>query len=78
MVVILDEWNKQESDCRIIFPDGCRSSFLKESKIHALGNVTMFFKAFLRNKKVEATVGIDMFPVYHEITIKIARMYYLT
>jgi hypothetical protein len=78
MVVILDEWNKQENDCRIIFPDGFRSSFLKESKIHALGCVTSFFKAFLRNKKVESTVGIDMFPVYHEITIKIARMYYLT
>tara|TARA_B110000285_G_scaffold234035_1_gene309615 strand:+ start:193 stop:1335 length:1143 start_codon:yes stop_codon:yes gene_type:complete len=78
MVVILDEWNKQENDCRIIFPDGARSSFLKESKIHALGCVTSFFKAFLRNKKVESTVGIDMFPVYHEITIKIARMYYLT
>lgn len=78
MVVILDEWNKQENDCRIIFPDGARSSFLKESKIHALGCVTSFFKAFLRNKKVESTVGIDMFPVYHEIAIKIARMYYLT
>jgi len=73
---ILHEWHNSEQDCRLIFPDGTQSSFIKESRVCALEYVTHFFKAFLKNKRIE--LGVDMFLVFHDITAKIAKMFYET
>ena len=45
-------------------------------KIFALDSVCHFFKQFLRNKRIE--LAFDMFPVYHDIISRIAKMYYET
>ena len=76
MVSIHEEWHDHTKDSKLIFPDGTVSSFGKESKVCALEYVTYFFKSFLRNKKIE--LGVDMFPTLHEITAKVAKMYYDT
>jgi hypothetical protein len=57
-------------------PDENHSSFLKESKLYAMQFVIEFFKTFLKNKRID--LGLDMFPVFHDITTKIAKMYYDT
>ena len=38
--------------------------------------VIEFFKSFLKNKKID--LGLDMFPIFHDITTRIAKMYYDT
>ena len=57
-------------------PDNTVSSFTKESKIYAMDAVCHFFLALLKNKKIDLV--IDVFPIFHEITTKIAKLYYET
>lgn len=76
MVMIHDEWHNAELDSRLIMPDTTQSSFSKESRLFALEHVTHFFKSFLKNRRID--LGVDMFPVFHEITAKIAKMFYDT
>jgi len=76
MVCIHEEWHNSEQDCRLIMPDGTQSTFSHESKVCALEYVTHFFKAFLKNKRID--LGVDMFPVFHDITARIAKMFYET
>lgn len=76
MAVIFEEWTKTEGDCKIIFPDGSVSSFGREAKITALEAVCAFFQSLCSNKKLD--LGVDVFPNLHEITTKIAKLYYLT
>jgi hypothetical protein len=57
-------------------PDNAVSSFNKESKIYALEAVCEFFISMLKNKKVD--LGVEIFPTFHEITTKIAKLYYET
>ena len=74
--IIQAEWHKEDLDCTIILPDDGQTSFLKESKLFALQYVIEFFKSFLKNKKID--LGLDMFPIFHDITTRIAKMYYDT
>ena len=76
MIDINDEWHKKDLDCILIMPDGSQSSFMRESRIFALESVCHFFKSFLKNRHIE--LGVDMFPIFHELTSRIARMYYET
>lgn len=76
MGLIYDEWHNTENDCKIILPDQTVSSFQKEAKICALNSVCQFFLNFVLNKKID--LGVDMFPTFHEITTKIAKLYYET
>jgi hypothetical protein len=57
-------------------PDNTETSFSLEMKIFALDAVCHFFKQFLKNKRIE--LAFDMFPVYHDIISRIAKMYYET
>ena len=52
------------------------STLLEESKAFALDYVCHFFKSFLKNKRID--LDVDMFPILHEITAKIAKLYYDT
>ena len=74
--VIQAEWHKVDKDCIIHLPDDNQTSFLHESKTFALQYVIEFFKSFLKNKKID--LGLDMFPIFHDITTRIAKMYYDT
>ena len=74
--IIQAEWHKEDKDCIILQPDGNQTSFLIESKLFALQFVIEFFKSFLKNKKID--LGLDMFPIFHDITTRIAKMYYDT
>lgn len=38
--------------------------------------VCLFFLFFVKNKSID--LGVEMFPVYHEITTKLAKLYYET
>lgn len=76
MASVHDEWNNTADDCVIQLPNGATTSFLQESKVFALDEVCHFFKQFLKNRKIE--LGVDMFPVYHDIIARIAKMYYET
>lgn len=76
MASVHDEWNNLADDCVILLPNGASTSFLQESKVFALDEVCHFFKQFLKNRKIE--LGVDMFPVYHDIIARIAKMYYET
>lgn len=73
---IHDRWHNAEDDCKIIMPDDSISSFQKESRIFALEAVCEFFMAMLKNKRID--LGVDMYPTFHEITTKIAKLYYET
>ena len=59
-----------------MYPDGTVSSFQKEAKVYALDAVCSFYLSFVQNKKID--LGVEMFPNFHEITTKIAKMYYIT
>jgi len=37
--------------------------------------VCHFFKALLKNKRID--LGVEILPIFHDITSKIAAMYYL-
>jgi hypothetical protein len=51
------------------------SDFLTEGKVFAMDFITVFFKILLKNRTIE--MPLEIFPVYHEITVNIARMYYM-
>ena len=57
-------------------PDNTISSFNKEARIFALDAACEFFLSVLKNKKIE--LGLEILPIFHEITTKIAKMYYET
>mmetsp|Transcript_6821 Transcript_6821/g.10994 ORF Transcript_6821/g.10994 Transcript_6821/m.10994 type:complete len:376 (+) Transcript_6821:5204-6331(+) len=76
MVTIQEEWHKKEQDVKLIFPDKKVNSLQDESKTFALDFVCHFFKSFLKNKRID--LGVDMFPILHDITAKIAKMFYDT
>ena len=76
MIEISDQWHNKSLDCILIMPDSTHSSFARESRVFALDYVCHFFKSFLKNRYIE--LGVDMFPVFHEITSRIAKMYYET
>lgn len=59
-----------------MMPDNVLSSFSKESKIFALDAACHFFLSVIKNKKID--LGVDIYPTYHAITIKIAKLYYDT
>lgn len=75
MNAIHDDWEFIKNDTKITFPDGTSSNFLKEAKIYAMNYVTIFMRVLLRNKHID--LPKEIFPIYHEITEKIAKMYYL-
>lgn len=49
---------------------------MRESRIFVYEYVTVFFKSVLKNKRIE--LGVNSLPVYREITICLAKMYYET
>jgi hypothetical protein len=73
---IHDYWYNTEDDYKLLMPDGTVSSFSKESKVFAMEPVCKFFLTLLKNKKIDLV--IDVFPIFHEITTKIAKLYYET
>jgi hypothetical protein len=75
MNTIHDDWEFIKNDSLITFPNGRISNFLKEAKIFAMDFITVFLKILLKNKFVE--LPSEIFPAYHEITEKIAKMYYM-
>lgn len=72
---IQDDWEFIKNDTKITFPDGTSSNFLKEAKIFAMDFITIFLRILLKNKYIE--LPMEVFPAYHEITEKIAKMYYM-
>lgn len=76
MTLIHNEWQKEDQDYILLMPDNSETSFSIEMKIFALDAVCHFFKQFLKNKRIE--LAFDMFPVYHDIISRIAKMYYET
>ena len=74
--LIFEEWHLTENDFKIIMPDLTVTSFQKESKILAMQSVCLFFQCLVRNKSID--LGVEMFPTYHEIITKIAKLYYET
>jgi len=76
MTIIFDMWNKPDIDVKIIMPDNTISNFIKESRLVALEQVPFFFNALLRNRNID--LGVNMAPVYSDIIVKIAKLYYDT
>ena len=63
-----------EKDINIFFPDGTISTLMTEAKHFAMDYVCHFFKALLKNKKID--LGLNIFPLLHNIASIIAAMYY--
>jgi len=76
IIFIYEDWHNTEGDFKIIMPDMSTTSFQKESKKFAMQQVCLFFLFFVKNKSID--LGVEMFPVYHEITTKLAKLYYET
>lgn len=75
MIYIHESWFDNKNDCKIQFPDGTMSDFLIEAKIYAMDYITVFLKNLLKNRTIE--MPREIFPVYQEITEKIAKFYYM-
>lgn len=77
MVKIHEDWEQEYSkpNLKIKFPDGTMSDFLTEAKIYAMDYITVFLKNLLKNRTIE--MPLEIFPTYHDITEKIAKMYYM-
>ena len=76
MIHVHEEWHRTATDIVLQFPDCTKSTLHRESRILALDSATQFFKAFLRNRSID--LGPDMYDTFHEITARIAKMYYET
>lgn len=74
--IIHEEWNNPHGDIKMIMPDSSVTSFSREAKFYALDTICKFLKSLLRNNRID--LGFDMLKHYHEITAKIAKMYYET
>jgi hypothetical protein len=75
MNYIHESWEYIKNNGKLKYPDGTISDFLTEAKIYAMDFITVFFKILLKNKTIE--MPLEVFPNYHEITEKIAKMYYM-
>lgn len=77
MVKIHEDWEQEYSkpNLKIRFPDGTMSDFLTEAKIYAMDYITVFLRNLLKNRIIE--MPLEIFPTYHDITEKIAKMYYM-
>lgn len=71
-----EEENFQSKAVSLVFPDKSATTFREESHRFAMTVVTHFFKACLKNKRVEFKV--DLWPNMHELTASIAKLYYKT
>ena len=76
MINIHEDWHKTTTDVILLMPDCSKSTLNREARILALDSVTKFFKSLLKNRRVD--LGQDMFDTLHEITSRIAKMYYET
>ena len=74
--MIHDDWNQNHDDAKLMFPDGIMTSIGKEAKVTAMEGITTFFLSFVKNKRID--LHVDLFPTFHEITAKIAKLYYET
>jgi hypothetical protein len=72
---IHEDWDSLKDEIKITFPDGTSSNLSKEARIYAMDYITVFMRTLLKNKFIE--LPMEIFPAYHEITDKLARMYYL-
>lgn len=76
MILIQEDWNMPGQDVALFMPDGSESSLSAQAKVFALDSVSNFMRELMRNDILD--IGIDMFPIFHEITTVIAKMYYNT
>ena len=79
MARIYEGWHEEDNyavghGVTLIFPDQSETTFREESHRFAMTVVTHFFKACLKNKRVEFKV--DLWPNMHELTASMAKMYY--
>ena len=52
------------------------TNFREEGHRFAMMSVTYFFKGCLKNKRID--LGVDMLPTLHNLTSRLAKMYYQT
>jgi hypothetical protein len=77
VVRIFEEWhNDNQQNCMLIYPDLTHSSFLKEAKHLAMDGISKFFLAIVKNPRID--LGVDMMPDFHAISVRMAKLYYLT
>jgi hypothetical protein len=75
--VICEEWNYgPDFDCKIYYPDRTSSTFSKEAKVLAMDSMCKFFQTLLENKRIDC--GPTMTQYFKDLTLMIARLYYMT